>query len=557
MKRFLLILISFAILISCQNKQKTMENKAKELIQNFEERFIPVFIEYNKAYFNATISGKDEDYKKAEEYQLQMSKVLSDKELFKKVKELKEYNLKNYLLKRQIEVLYNNMLRYQIDSILLDSIIKAEIALEQKFNTFRATIDGKTITDNEIEETLKNSTNSEELKKVWLASKQVGEAVASDIINLVKLRNKAAKSLGFSNYHEMMLNVTEQDPEQILQLIDKLDSITSESFAKVKDEMDDYLSKRLKIKKDELMPWHYQNRFFQEAPAIYDIDLDKYFKNKDILKIVTDYYSSIGFDVTKILERSDLFEKPGKNQHAYCTSIDRSGDVRILANVKNNYNWTSTMLHELGHAIYEIGIDTNLPFLLREPAHIFTTEAIANYFGLMASNPQWLIKNLGVNEDEINKVKDNVFKNARLEKLVFSRWSQVMYRFEKSMYENPDQDLNNLWWTLVEKYQLLKKPENRNKPDWAAKIHIATVPCYYHNYLLGDLLAAQIDSYIQSHYSKSSNGDITGNIEAGKYLKEKIFQPGLLYKWNDMIKQATGEELNPIYYVKKFVENKF
>ena len=34
----------------------------------------------------------------------------------------------------------------------------------------------------------------------------------------------------------------------------------------------------------------------------------------------------------------------------------------------------------------------------------------------------------------------------------------------------------------------LKKPEGRNMPDWATKIHIALYPCYYHNYLLGELL---------------------------------------------------------------------
>ena len=43
--------------------------------------------------------------------------------------------------------------------------------------------------------------------------------------------------------------------------------------------------------------------------------------------------------------------------------------------------------------------------------------------------------------------------------LIFSRWCQVMLRFEKGMYENPDQDLNKLWWDLVEKYQLLKRPD--------------------------------------------------------------------------------------------------
>ena len=51
-----------------------------------------------------------------------------------------------------------------------------------------------------------------------------------------------------------------------------------------------------------------------------------------------------------------------------------------------------------------------------------------------------------------------------------------MYRFEKAMYANPDQDLNALWWILVEKYQLVKKPEGRNEPDWSTKIQIALYP---------------------------------------------------------------------------------
>ena len=52
-------------------------------------------------------------------------------------------------------------------------------------------------------------------------------------------------------------------------------------------------------------------------------------------------------------------------------------------------------------------------------------------------------------------------KTLKYRLLIFSRWCQVMLRFEKSMYENPDQDLNKLWWDLVEKYQMVKRPPNR------------------------------------------------------------------------------------------------
>ena len=53
-----------------------------------------------------------------------------------------------------------------------------------------------------------------------------------------------------------------------------------------------------------------------------------------------------------MLARSDLYEKTGKSPHAFCTDIDREGDVRVLANIVPNEYWMGTMLHELGHAVY-------------------------------------------------------------------------------------------------------------------------------------------------------------------------------------------------------------
>ena len=78
-------------------------------------------------------------------------------------------------------------------------------------------------------------------------------------------------------------------------------------------------------------------------------------------------------------------------------------------------------------------------------------------FGRLATDPQWML-NMGIiDKKESDKISIDCQKSLRLQMLVFSRWAQVMYRFEKSMYENPDQDLNELWWKMVEKYQMLDK----------------------------------------------------------------------------------------------------
>ncbi len=142
-----------------------------------------------------------------------------------------------------------------------------------------------------------------------------------------------------------------------------------------------------------------------------------------------------------------------------------------------------------------------------------------------------------------------------LTQLVFSRWSQVMYRFEKSMYENPEQDLDALWWKLVEKYQGLRKPAGSAEPDWAAENHIATSPCYYHNYLLGELFASQLNHYFSVNETKSPEDVLRmpyfGRKEIGEFLKAKVFGPGLRYRWDDMIQRATGEALTAKYYAQE------
>ncbi len=554
----LIIALTF-VMNSCKDtKKEQMKKDFDAFVLKFDSAVYPLTCKSSLAYWTASISGKPEDWAVVEKLQIQLNNIFANKDDFAKLKLIKESDAVTDELKaRQLEVMYNGYLGSQVDTAKLNAITKMQTAIEQKYGNFRAEVKGKQFTDNQVEEFLKSSTNSEDLKNVWLAHKNIGPVVAADVIALVKKRNEMAKELGFSNYHQMSLQLSEQDPQEIEKLFDELDNLTRDAFVGVKNEMDDYFAKRYKIKKEELMPWHYQNRFFQEAPRIYDVELDDYYKNKDLAKLTETYYAGLGIDVSDIMKNSDLFEKPGKNQHAYCIDIDNRGDIRVLCNLVSNEQWMGTMLHEFGHASYDKYIDTTLPWILRNPAHTFTTEAVAMIFGRFSTNAQWMKDNLGISDAEKTKIADISFKSLRLQQLVFSRWSQVMYRFEKGMYENPDQDLNKLWWDLVEKYQMIKKPTDRNAPDWASKIHIATSPCYYHNYLLGELLASQLHNYIVTNIIKSGdfkNQSYVNNKEIGKYFIDKVFVPGARFKWNDMIEKATGEKLTPKYYAKQFVD---
>jgi peptidyl-dipeptidase A len=262
--------------------------------------------------------------------------------------------------------------------------------------------------------------------------------------------------------------------------------------------------------------------------------------------------------VESILANSDLYERKDKNPHAFCTDIDRQGDVRILCNLKNNDYWMETMLHELGHAVYDKYRNPEVPYLLKEPAHIFTTEAIAMFFGRLSRNADWMQQMLDLSDEQRLEIEKVSGKYAKLKQLIFARWAMVMYDFEKQLYANPEQDLNSLWWAMVEKYQFIKKPEGRIEPDWASKIHFTIAPCYYHNYVLGELLASQLRHHIAVDVLKidpvKKEVSYVGQVKAGDFMRSKIFEPGATYRWDDMIERATGQPLTVKYFVDEFVK---
>ena len=123
------------------------------------------------------------------------------------------------------------------------------------------------------------------------------------------------------------------------------------------------------------------------------------------------------------------------------------------------------------------------------------------------------------------------------------------------MYENPEQDLNKLWWDLVEKYQLLKRPVGRRAPDYGAKIHICSAPVYYHNYMMGQLFASQVHHTIAKDvYDNAEPSTVLyiGDKKVGDFMKKKVFEPGRTLSWKELMKYATGEELIAKAFAKDF-----
>src|SRR5262245_32930375 len=560
---FLAALAVAAVVPATASASPQATEQAKRFLAAHEARLRPLDIAAALAWWNANISGKDEDFKKKEEAQNRIDEALSDKDRFAELKQIKQLRdkgeVEDKVLARGVDVLYLMYLEKQVDPALLKKISARANAVEQKFNVFRAKVDGKELTDSQVREVLKKSNDSHRRQLVWEASKVVGAEVEADLKELVALRNEMAKQLGFKNFHALQLYLNEQDGEELIKLFDELDALTRDPFLKAKVEIDERLAANVNKKVEELMPWDYHDPFFQESPAVFDANLDEPFAKADILALCREFYKGIGLPIDEVIARSDLFEKPGKSPHAFCIDIDREGDVRVLANIVPNEYWMGTMLHELGHSVYSSkNIPKRVPYVLRTESHILTTEGVAMQFERFSKSRKWLEK-MGQKVADPEKFDAAAEKVRKNQLLIFSRWCQVMLRFEKSMYEQPDQDLNKLWWDLVEKYQMVKRPEGRNAPDYGSKIHIVSAPVYYHNYMMGQLFASQVHHTIAKELYKGADPNevlYIGDRRVGDFMKKRVFEPGKTLDWRGLTKHATGEELSPRSFAEDFKSSK-
>ena len=445
---------------------------------------------------------------------------------------------------REIEVLYLQYLGQQIDPALIKEMAALSNEVEKAFGVFRAKVDGKELTENDVKDVLRKSTDSARRRAVWEASKAVGPIIEPNLKKLARLRNRAASQLGFKDYHVMQLALSELNQADVLKLFDELDALTRAPYYAAKAEIDAALARQSGVKVKELRPWHYHDPFFQESPAIYG-NYDAVYRPLDTIKLCRTFYAGIGLPIDDVLARSDLYEKPGKCPHAFCQDIDREGEVRVLGNVVPGEEWLGTMLHELGHSVYEKNLPHSVPYVLRTESHALTTEGLAMMFERLNNDPKWLAA-MGKSNSERRRFRRGKLQAWNSNKLlIFSRWCQVMFRFEMGLYDNPDQDLNRLWWDLVEKYQEVKRPEGRNQPDYASKIHIVSSPVYYQSYMMGQLFASQVHHAIarEVYHGDPSTVVYVGNPAVGRFLRERVFGPACTMSWNDLTRNATGEGL--------------
>ncbi len=541
-----------------EEKPMSLQQRVDSFLESYFADLSQKELAASSAWWNASTNGSEEASKRYAEAELARRLVHADEARFAALKALRaeaaELRARGEVAldaksERSLELAELAFKGEQLPPALLKQMVDASTEIELIFKTFRPTVGGKRLTNNDLLGVLTSEKSSKKRQEAWLASKEVGAQVAGKLIALAKVRNEAARSLGYANFWDMQMRLQEHDPAQVIALFAELERVTDAPFAAMKAQLDAEVGRHLKVAPKALMPWHYTNPFFQDAPPNEKVNLDTFFAGmpqERIAELAVRFYADIGIDAAPIIERSDLYEREGKDQHAFCITLDRKKDIRTLQNVKATNQWMETMLHEVGHGVYYAGIDESLPFNLREAAHTLTTEATAMLFGALAKNPMWLTSYAGIDAKAMAKVEKYILEQRRREQLIFVRWGLVMLNFERALYENPDQDLDALWYQYVARFQGLKPLEGRHG-DWAAKPHFTVAPVYYHNYVMAELMAAQLRSRFATmagHTGPASALSFNGRKEFGQHMNEKLFAPGMSHHWPELVEEVTGAKLS-------------
>jgi peptidyl-dipeptidase A len=492
-------------------------------------------------WWNASLSGRASDYQRMETADRAVNRHYARPSAYRRLVKLVSATDLDPLTTRRLERLRLSYQAKQAPVEMLDRISAAETAVQETYSTFRADFDGHQASDNELEDVLRTTQDSARARQAWEARKQIGSVVADELRRLAELRNEAARAVGFEDYWHQQLLLDELDPDKLMHTLDAVDRATHAPFRAMKRDLDIKLSERFDMPVEVLRPWHYGDPFFQESPQVFAPPADPLYANLDVVGLAADTYRQLGFsNIDAILARSDLYPRSGKNQHAYAVDIDREGDVRTFLNVEGNARWMNTLLHELGHTIYQDGIDrVELPFDLRDDPQGFLNEGFAMFCEQPSVDPAWLTTVVGVPADEARQLAPRLSAQDTASLLAFVRWCLCIVNFERALYADPEQDLNRLWWDLEERYQEVPRAEGRDAPDWASKVHVATAPVYYHKYLYGRLFSTQLTRKMSAAFG----GWWVGRPASGSYIKQELFTPGARYPWPALVEHVTGEPL--------------
>ena len=264
------------------------------------------------------------------------------------------------------------------------------------------------------------------------------------------------------------------------------------------------------------------------------------------------------------------------SEHPFTTNFN-SNDVRVTTRIDENDfgNMTWSCIHEGGHALYEQGLpieEYGLPLgeYCSLSIHESQSRLWENCIGRSLEFWQYhfpklqnifsaQLNTVSVHDfyKGINKVSPSLIR-TEADELTYHFHVMIRYEIEKKLIEGviEARDIPIVWNEYYEKYLGVKVPDD--KKGCLQDVHWSHGSFgYFATYSIGSLYAAQfwnkINSIFPSIQTELSLGNSTTIFQ---WLQKEIYPHGRYFTSTELCKNATGEILNPKYFI-EYIENKY
>lgn len=396
-------------------------------------------------------------------------------------------------------------------SDLQAKINKLSDLLQSKINSFRPCIDGAEVTSNKISEIQKDSDSEDKRKEAFLSFLPLNKTLVDEgFLELIKLRNKLARSLGFKNFIDYTFSNAGLSPD----FINIKEFESSFDFKKAHLHLNN-LSKKM-IAVEGFKPW---NALYIKSKLSKIGSFKSYpLKATDYLKFA---FKKMAFDVDFSKLTLDIYSRQNKSEWGYSLPVEIGVENRVLANISEHYIDLRVLLHETGHAYHFLSLDKN-DHTYNLGVSTLIAEGFANYCGeYIYTQDSFDFFNIQLSEKDLNQI--SVYQK---ELKFFSLSTSASMVFDMNLYiEEPDslEEIN----ALANKAQSLLYSINEPKEDfpWARLVHHTGVPVYLHNYIAGDLFFNDL-KILNKLPDRNTSQWILDEIllVSGKYKFEELYQ---------------------------------
>lgn len=267
----------------------------------------------------------------------------------------------------------------------------------------------------------------------------------------------------------------------------------------------------------------------------------------------------VGFDFEKGLVET--------SEHPFTLNLNKN-DVRLTTNNKREIPFSTvfSIIHEAGHGIYEQQTADNLidtllgaggSMGLHESQSRFMENIVGRnrafwkplYQKAMGFYP--FLKDVDFEEfiKQINKIEPELIR-TEADELTYSLHVMLRYEIEKIIFagEVSIDDLPKIWNQKMVEY-LGIEPKN-DAEGLMQDVHwYSGLVGYFPSYAIGNAYASQIYNTMKKDFDVDKALENQDLKKITDWLGEKIHKYGRLKDTPEIIKEVTGEELNPKYYI--------